>query len=207
MALADVYWQALDAQIRYYRTVGRLTGSFARALFGNAPDVAPPLRVRERLFAGSSDVAVPALPEPSPAVIVLESEAGGYALGMFLVENSLPAKVSVPVEPSRFIDSEGREIRPRLRFDPGVITLKPGEQTLVKVAAAFDETFNAGVDYRGTVSIPRLSSKPIGVVLRRREGTLAGAQSPRNAVTALPAMRNRRRRPRVLDRAKGSRGA
>lgn len=207
MALADVYWQALDAQIRYCHTVGRLTGSLARALFGNALEVAPPLQARDRLFAGSSDVAVPALPEPSPAVIVLESEAGGYALGMFLVENRLPERVSVPVEPSRFIDAEGREIRPRLRFDPGVITLKPGEQTLVKVAAAFDETFNTGVEYRGTVSIPRLSSKPIGIVLRRRESTRAGAQSPRNAVTAVPAMRNSRRQPRVLGRAKGSRGA
>jgi hypothetical protein len=105
--------------------------------------------------------------------MVLESESGSCAVGMFLVENRLRQAVSAPVAPSAFVDAKGREVVPRLAFLPEVVELQPGEQAVVRVAAAFDERLRPGVRYVGSISVPGVSSSSVAVVLRRRESPAA----------------------------------
>lgn len=168
-SLAALCAQAVTANIRYYDALGRLTARAARCMAGRVlqvsrfPESSPPVR---------------AVPQQQPSGMLLESESGSCAVGMFLVENKLGQPVSAQVAPSRFVDDEGREVEPRLAFSPEVVDLRPGEQTVVRVAAAFDETLRPGVRYLGTISVPGVSSSSVAVVLRRRERPPALAPTP-----------------------------
>jgi hypothetical protein len=151
--LAGLCWHAFDAHVRYCGALGRLATRLVRSVTAEAVQVS---------------LATPrAAPDP-PAAMMLESEVGACAVGMFLVENRLGQAVSAPVAPSTFVDAEGREVRPRLTFAPRVVSLQPGEQAVVRVAAAFDDTLLPEVWYRGTISVPGVSSASVAVVLRRR---------------------------------------
>jgi hypothetical protein len=160
MSLAAFCSQALDAQVRYYGALGRLAARAARSVAAGVVQVSLP---------PSGNTPAPAAPSSPPAVMLLESESGSCAVGLFLVENHLGQTVSAPIAPSAFVDAEGREVQPRLAFSPQVVHLQPGEQALVRVAAAFDERLRPGVRYLGTISVPGVSSASVGVVLRRRE--------------------------------------
>jgi hypothetical protein len=100
--------------------------------------------------------------------MALESEAGGVALGVFLVENHLGRDVTARVSATGFTSPDGREIAPVLLFDPEVIALKPGEQVLVRVTTAVDDSLEPDVRYQGEFSVPELTGTRIPVVLRRR---------------------------------------
>ena len=60
--------------------------------------------------------------------------------------------------------------RPRLVLRPATVSLAPGEQAMVRVAAELDDTLESGVRYRGEIAIPALSDRRIPIVLRRRAG-------------------------------------
>ena len=77
--------------------------------------------------------------------------------------------MSSPVVASAFADAEGRELRPRLAFEPEVVVLDAGEQVLVRVVATIDAALEAGVGYRGEVTVPGLVSRGLSIVVRRLE--------------------------------------
>jgi hypothetical protein len=131
--------------------------------------------------------------------MVLEAAAGDRALGVFLVENRLQSRVSAPIMASAFTDPEGREFRPGLVFEPEVVTLDPGEQLLVRVAALLDEPLLPEVDYRGELTIPGLSGSRVKLVLRQRPapGPPAPPARRRGASRDRPAGAKAARRPRA----------
>ena len=89
-------------------------------------------------------------------------------LGVFMVENTTMRPVSGPLGVSPFADEAGREVEPTVRFAPDVVSLDPGDQVLVQVAAVVDESLEPGVRYTGEISIPQLSGMRIPLVVRRR---------------------------------------
>lgn len=166
--LFGVWREGVSASLRSYRLIGRLTvdwiGTVAPALGGlgarrPAPDRAAP--------SSAGDVSGPA--------IVVEAEAGKRGQGVFLVENRSARSVSAPVILSPLVDRQGRQVHASVRFRPGVITLDPGEQVLVQVTAAVDETLEPRVGYRGEISVPELSGTRIPIVVRRRSASPAGS--------------------------------
>ena len=143
-----------------------------------------------------------ARPAPSPGAeasapaLVLEAEAGESAEGAFIVENLLSEGMSSPVVASGFASAEGHELRPRLAFEPEVVVLDAGEQTLVRVVASIDEALETGVDYRGEVTVPGLVSRGLSIVVRR----LASTEAP------APPTSKPRRRSAALTRRKADDG-
>lgn len=181
-ALPDAWRRAIELNIRYYGALGRLTADYFRDLTAALAELpmSPPAS-ESSATGGSSMTNTPPVgaaqkPAPAPApsrqtgTMVLEGEAGGGALGVFMVENHLEHEVSGRVVASTFVDPDGHEVRPTLTFDPAVVTLAPGEQLLVRIGAVIGEALEPGIRYRGELTIPELQGTRIPVVLRRRPG-------------------------------------
>ena len=160
----DIWRRALDANLRFYGALGQLTANYFKDLFSSV------LGGAQTSQAARPAAAAPEPPKPQKrtAVMVLEEAAGKTAVGVFLVENNLGREVAERPVSSAFVDSAGRKVQPALRFDPEVVTLAPGEQLLVRVMAAIDDTLEPEVRYQGELTIPGLTSTAIPIVLRRR---------------------------------------
>ncbi len=100
--------------------------------------------------------------------LVLEAESGHAAVGAFMVQNRLDARVSTPIEASVFADAAGRSVHPEIVFQPPDVTLEPGEKALVKVVVRVDDEIKAGTDYIGAVTIPGLANRRLELLLRSR---------------------------------------
>ncbi len=107
--------------------------------------------------------------------MVLEGEAGSRAFGLFVVENKLPKEVSTRVAVGPLVDPDGQEIPSVLRFEPGVITLAPGEQVVAKVSAHISRGLVAGVRYQGEISVPGIAGARIPIIVRRKPTTKSAA--------------------------------
>jgi hypothetical protein len=182
--MAEVWRRAIDANMRYYRAVGELAIGHVRAVTAVVGELwrvpaapAPPTRPREVEPERTQMIG--------QAAMVLESEAGLAAIGAFVVANGLDRKVSAPIVASPFVSTEGQEVRPELAFEPEVVLLEPGEQVLVRIAAAVDASLEPGVGYRGELTVPDLPGTRIPIVLRRRQAQVARR--------ALPKSRSKRR--------------
>jgi len=160
-SLEQLWRRAVDAQLTYYRSIGQLSVEYARAALGvvrtDRPSVVP---------SPTTPAAQATQPAAAP-VLALEAEAGSWALGMFVVENSTGAPVSAAVELPALADADGRQVHGEIRFEPEVITLQPGEQTLVQIGVEVTRGLRRGVDYRGEVSVPGLTGTRIPLVVRR----------------------------------------
>jgi hypothetical protein len=168
-------WQAgVEAGLRYWGTLGRLAVESVTALVPLVAELRPP---------GDAPVEIVDAP-PVPKTILVEAEAGQSGMGVFLVENTTAEQLSIPVSASPFHDPRGREVHPAIAFRPDVITLDPGDQQVVQVAAAVDETLEPDVRYHALISVPGLSATRIPIVLRRRPG--AAPRPRRQAKTATP---------------------
>jgi len=174
LSLEEAVRRATEANARYYSALGQLTVDYLRTLRQLADDLRLPVRLGDlrSMAARGTPARAPqrTRPEESPAVaaMVLEAEAGGSALGVFLVENDLDGPVSAPVAASAFTDEDGAEVRPPLAFEPAVVTLEPGQQMLVRVTAIIGEDLKADRSYRGELTIPGLTATPVPIVVRRR---------------------------------------
>jgi hypothetical protein len=179
-SLEQLFRRAVDAQLEYYRSVGQLSVEFARAALGavRADRSTPALRVPVTPVAPAAQAAQPALPAAAP-VLALEAEEGSWAVGMFVVENSTGSRVAAPVELPVLADEEGRRVHGEVRFEPEVITLQPGEQTLVQIAVEVTRGLRRGVDYRGEVRVPGLTGTRIPVVVRRVAASRSRAKASR----------------------------
>jgi len=190
----DIWRRALDANLRFYGALGRLTADYFRDLFSVLGGL------QSSGSAGSAQAGTPAAPEPPQpskrtAVMVLEEAAGMTAVGVFLVENNLGREVAERPVNSAFVDAAGRKVQPALRFDPEVVTLAPGEQLLVRVMALIDDTLEPEVRYQGELTIPGLTSTAIPIVLRRRTATNAPPEeAPAAARKVAPGRRARSKR-------------
>jgi hypothetical protein len=161
--VAQLWRRTLDAYVDYYRSVGRLTANYARAVAGTAG----------ALRAAASAPARPAPappPPPSPTsrpTVALEATAGSTAVGMFVVENTGSSTVSGPIEVPSLVDPDGREIELQVGFEPDRVTLDPGEQTVVQAAVEVGRSLREGVDYRGEVRVPGPPGTSVPIVVRR----------------------------------------
>jgi hypothetical protein len=169
----ELWRRALELNIKYYGGLGKLTADYLRdlgAVMSNAQSAPAP--------GGSAASAAEARPaatsappsQPGAPVIVLEGESGSTALGVFLVGNSLPHDVSARVTASPILDESGRQGKAAFVFDPPSISLRPGEQLLVRVTAVIDPSLEPDARYRGELSIPELGGTRIPVIIRRRPG-------------------------------------
>lgn len=151
--LTDVWRDTVEAGLRYWGRLGRLAVEGVSALL--------PLVAEVRAGAPAGGGA------RTPRTILVEAEAGREGVGVFLVENTTERRLSIPVTVSRFVGDDGAEVRPKVTFRPDVLTLDPGDQVVVQVAAAIDERLEPDVRYRAEISVPGLSETRIPLVVRR----------------------------------------
>ncbi|MCI0390636.1 MAG: hypothetical protein MOB07_17965 [Acidobacteria bacterium] len=194
--LEDLLRRSMDAYMRYYGAVGQLTVDYMKDLMAtwsqvripSTPAVSfqtttpPPAPTRSEEPSIASQPAPQSAPQSakqSIGVMVLEGDAGGGALGVFLVENHLGREVSARVTATGFTAPDGSEVHPALVFDPEVIALQPGEQLLVRVMAAIDDSLEPDVRYQGEFTVPELTGTRIPVVLRRRVSQSTSASADR----------------------------
>ena len=157
---------AAGASLRYYGRMGRLAFALAEAFAPSLSDLRPTVHVSSEPSSTTTKPTDSADVE-RPQTIVIEAAAGRGGIGVFMVENSTERRVSGPVEISPFIDASGREAQPEVRFSPDVVSLEPGDQVLVQVAAAVNDTLAPGVRYGAEIRIPQLSGATIPLVVRR----------------------------------------
>ena len=152
---ADAWRDVVEAGLRYWGRLGRLAFESLTALARDVAEQRPAAadRVEER--------------RSSPTILV-EAEAGESGLGVFLIENTTADQLSIPVTVSSFVDDAGREVHPVVAFRPDVLSLDPGDQFVVQVAAAVDESLEPDVRYHAEITIPGLSETRIPIVVRRR---------------------------------------
>lgn len=171
--LASAWRDAAEAGLRFYSRLGGLAVALAETLVPAIGDLRPTVR----LSPAPAHAPVARQPDPTDdpgrQTIVIEAAAGRSGLGVFMVENTTAKKVSAPVGVSAFIAADGREARPDVAFAPDVVSLEPGDQVLVQVAAAVNDTLEPGVRYQAEISIPRLAGARIPVVVRRQPATAA----------------------------------
>jgi hypothetical protein len=156
--LTDVWRDAAEASFRYWGRLGRLTFESVAALVPLVTE----LRAVEQASPASAEIA-----RDAPTIVV-EAEAGQAGVGVFLLENTTADQVSVPIVISPFRDAAGQELRPTVAFRPETILLDPGDQLVVQVAVAVDETLEPEVRYRAEISVPGLSRTRVPIVVRRR---------------------------------------
>jgi len=171
-ALQELWQRAVDLNVRYYSGLGKLTTDYLKdlAVMMSTSQTATPQGGTFTGAAGARQAAAAERPKPAdvPAIIVLEGESGSTAMGVFLVGNSFPVEVSASIKASAVLDENSREGPVVFTFDPAVIKLKPGEQVLVRVSAVIDPALEAGVGYRGELSIPELGATRVPLIVRRR---------------------------------------
>jgi hypothetical protein len=170
----ELFRRAIDLNIRYYSNVGQLMASYVKDLVETFSLTATQTQAEQPPQAAPRTNPPTHKAQPAP-VMVLEAESGKQALGVFLVENHLDHNISTRVVPSPFFDAARNEVKPSFVFDPEAVSLRSGEQVLVRVQAQIDDTFVPDVGYEGSVNIPELTGSRVRIVLRRRSVAPDGA--------------------------------
>jgi len=171
-AFADLIRRAVDVNVQYYSSLGRLGVDFWRELYGAVlRQMNTEMPTAARFAHGNaaptaSSVAPQAAPKP--ATMVIEADPGSVGIGVFMVENHLDTEVDSRVAATTFKDPHGGEVQPTFTFDPPRVVLKPGEQILVRVSTAIDPELERGTRYTGEFVVPGLRGTTIPVVLRSR---------------------------------------
>lgn len=170
--LAAAWKRLTEANLRYYSGYAKLAREYvdevvasfqgARRASASGPIGAVPTEARAR------PAPAPAAPEPSPPpAMALEGRLGSRPAGAFVVENGLDRRVRTPLLASSFKGPAGAELSIPLTFEPAEIDLEAGDQVLVRVTAAIDDSLEHGVVYRGDVTVPGLPGTRVGLVVRR----------------------------------------
>jgi hypothetical protein len=163
--------KAIDLNIRYYSSLGRLMVDYWRDMYAAVVD--PPKSAMSAGRFATGDPTAPAAAPPKQAasnraVMVIEAEPGSVGLGVFMVENHLSTEVDSTIASSAFKDSSGVTIQPTFSFDPPRVVLKPGEQILVRVSTTIGPEIEPGARYTGEFVVPGLRGTTIPVVVRSR---------------------------------------
>lgn len=165
----DVWRDAAEAGLRYWGRLGRLTFESVAALVPLVAELRP----------ADADGAAPADADRAAPTIAVEAEAGQAGVGVFLLENTTPQQLDVPVAVTPFRNADGHTVELAVAFRPEAIRLDPGDQVVVQVAVVVDETLEPDVRYHAEISVPGLSETRIPIVVRRR----ASAAPKRQAKT------------------------
>jgi hypothetical protein len=174
--LTRVWGRALDANLRCTALLTELAGRGLELLVSAVSEIGPQVIETTNTKHETSPVTSnPLSSVPPPAAMVLEGEAGSRAFGLFVVENKLPKEVSTRVVVGPLVGPDGQEIPSVLRFEPGIITLAPGEQVVARVSAQINRGLAAGVRYQGEISVPGLAGAHIPIIVRRKPATRAAA--------------------------------
>ena len=184
--LTRVWGRALDANLRYTALLTELAGRSLELLVSAVSEIGPQIiATTDAVREVNRVTSIPPAPAPAPAAMVLEGEAGSRAFGLFVVENKLPKEVSTRVAVGPLVDPDGREIPSVLRFEPGIITLAPGEQVVAKVSAHISRGLVVGVRYQGEISAPGIAGARIPIIVKRKpttkSATVVAEASPENA--------------------------
>lgn len=172
--LGDALSRALQANARYYESIGQLTSSWLRELADvSAGMKLPRVSLQTPSVSGPRLTVVPpsspskpvATEEHAAATLVLEAAGGQSAIGAFLVENTLGRAVSQAVEVGIFTDADGGEASLVLTFEPPVIELAAGEQVVVRTSVVVPESLAR--ESRATVRVAGVPGAEIPVVVRR----------------------------------------
>jgi hypothetical protein len=164
-AFDEAVRKAIDLNVRFYSSMGRLAVDYWRDLFATMTE---PVRAASTHFGNGRASAATSAPIHKPAAMVLEAEPGSVAQGVFLVENHLHNDVDSSVVASFFKDPKGFAIQPAFAFDPARVALKPGEQMLVRVTTTMGPELEPDVRYVGEFMVPGLKGTAVPVVLRSR---------------------------------------
>lgn len=175
--LTDLVQRAIEANVRYYDALGRITRDYWQAVFAMVRD-APSLvnQLRKSATEGSPSPSARDTPTTSTASLVLEGTPGAEPSAVFMVNNHLRKTVAAPVMISPFVNASGRVIRPPIRLAPAVVTLEPGGHALVQVSVIITDELEPEVAYRGDVSVPALSDHRIPVLIRRHADESQGSR-------------------------------
>ena len=163
VTLDEMFRRAVDLNLRYYSAIGKLAADYMRDLV----NVMSEMQIVPGT-AAKSGAATASAARAGTAQMVLEAAAGETALGVFLVENSLPQEIKATVVASAFTDASGRQLTPKIVFDPPTVSLRPGEQVLVRAQCQITAEIDADARYYGEFLIPALQGTRVPVVLRRR---------------------------------------
>ena len=172
--LSTTVRDAAEASLRYYGRMGGLALELAETLVPSLSGLRP------AVLRSSEPLAEPAAAEsPGGQTIVIEAAAGRSGLGVFMVENTTAQKVSGPVGVSASPTRSGHEVKPKVRFSPDVVSLDPGDQVLVQVAADRRRHARARRPLRGRDQHPGALRGGIPLVVRRRAVAREDAGSAR----------------------------
>jgi hypothetical protein len=200
--LTRAWGRALDANLRCTALLSELAGRGLEVLLSAVSEIGPQIiSTADPPQEASRVTSIPSVnPQaPSSATMVLEGEGGSRAFGLFVVENKLPKEVTTQVAVGPLVDPEGNEIPSVLRFEPGVITLAPGEQVIAKVSAHISRGLEVGVRYQGEISVPGIAGARIPIIVRRKlttkSATVIGEASPASADVTVKKRKSGSRRP------------
>ena len=185
--LGDLLRRNVESGLRFYQGLVRLSADYLKEV--SSAFAKPGV-------AGEEETPPAA---PRAAALVLEAEAGREAQGFFLVENNTSRRVAADVVVSPLIDPDGHEIEQLLEFEPARVSLGSSEQTVVRVFGKIDPRLEAGVGYRGALTVPGVSRASAAIVVRRLHGVATAGQAaevspekaPAGKVTAKRATRKR----------------
>ncbi len=181
--LTDALRDAAEAGIEYYARLGRLAADLTEALL--------PASVELQRRPPSAEPPSGAQPGETASTIVLEAEAGKRGLGVFMVENTTQETVSGALTVSDFQGPSRKRVRPTVTLSPDVVSLDPGDQVLVQIAALVDETLEPEVRYSAEISVPTLSGTRIPLVVRRSPGAAAVPAKKRAPAKKSPAAKKK----------------
>lgn len=168
-----VLGRALEANLRYNAVLGELTVRAFDLLVSAVSEIRPHIisdtagkQEAKSKTVAHTHAATPTVPSPAP--ILLEGKAGDRAFGLFVVENNLSQKISARLEVGRVVGPGGSEIKPVVRFTPGVITLATQEQVVAKVTVHISSKLVADMRYQGEILVPGIPGARIPIVIRRK---------------------------------------
>jgi hypothetical protein len=193
--IADTARRAYEANLHYYRSLGKVTAEYLKALARILGGARPAVEVGRTSARASAAPARPggAHAEREAATLILEGVAGSDVRGVFAISNDLDREVSAPVMSTR---AEGPDASLELRASPPVVTVAKGQRALVEVGTVITEEMRPGDAYRGEISVPGLSTGGIPIIVRRvataaRETAAPGAPIATRAGAAETAVEPR----------------
>ncbi len=188
--LPKVLGRLVGANVSFYVGMGRLAVGYLQEVVDSLQSL---ISLQDE--PGSDPTPPSSKSTTGSGPLVLEAESGHAAVGAYMVQNSLDAKVSTAIEATGFADAAGRSVSPEIVLQPPDVTLEPGEKALVKVVVHIGDEIKAGTDYVGAITIPGLANRRLEVLLRSR---------PPDGGEPAPAKRKARStaRPRVARRAR-----
>jgi hypothetical protein len=176
-SMTSVLARALNANSRYTALLTQLASTALDSVFSTAEEIGPQLvtstrsaavAVKETVLSTQSQAKSEVSRQPAMATILLEGEAGSKAFGFFVVENKLQHEISTRVEVGPLVAQDGRQIKSKMRFEPGSITLAVGQQVVARVTVEITRDMVAGERYQGEIVVPGVAGARIPIVIRRK---------------------------------------